>query len=38
MQKVRKKERKPKRYLKLSSEHWTSTSTPKIRFYKKNDR
>ena len=34
MQNRQKKECKRKRYLKLSSNHWTATVTPKIRFYR----
>ena len=38
MQNRQKKESTRKRYLKLSSDYWTSTTTPKIRFYKNDDR
>ncbi len=34
MQKVQRKDKRPKQYLKLSSNHWTSSHTPIPKFYK----
>ena len=33
MRRVRKKEEKEEQYLKLSSDYWTSTFTPGVKFY-----
>jgi hypothetical protein len=33
MQKVQKKQKRKKQYLKLSSKYWTSTKTPLLKFY-----
>ena len=33
MRRVRKKEKEKGQYLKLSSNYWTSTFTPGVRFY-----